>query len=87
MNKEKQLNRMIDMINGYINDIKETIEEEGKNKLVFNIVSYDIIELTTIIFTALQLTDITEKEIEDYLLKEINMTYENLKELEYELLK
>lgn len=86
MNKEKQFNRMIDIISYNIGNIKEIIEEYNKEELIDNIDSYEIIELTTIIYTTSELTDITSAEIDKYLLTEINMTYEDLRQLEDELI-
>lgn len=94
MNKQEQFNKMVDIIEGNLDVIKEVcIDNEielTKENLKDEIKEYDyeyvIFELTGILYTVKEITDITIDEINEFLLKEVNMTYDDLIEIEDSLM-
>lgn len=94
MNKQEQFNRMVEMIEGNLDVFKEVcIDNEielTKENLKDEIKEYDyeyvIFELTGILYTVKEITDITIDEINEFLLKEVNMTYDDLIEIEDSLM-
>ena len=94
MNKQKQFNRMIDMIDSNLDVFKEVCidneieltKENLKNEIKEYDYEYVVFELTAILYTVKELTDITIEEINELLLKEVNMTYDDLIEIEDSLM-
>lgn len=90
MNKQEQFNRMVDMIDSNLSIFKEVCtdneieltKENLKNEIEEYDYEYVIFELTAILYTVRELTDITIEEINEHLIKEINMTYDDLREIE-----
>lgn len=79
MNKESKFNQFKSMVSDKLEIIKE--QHHSNNEFDVDIFGC-IVELTTIIFTTIRLTEITEHEIENYIKQEINMSLDELSELE-----
>lgn len=79
MTKENQYSQFKSMVS----DKLEIIKEQNFSNDDFDVDIFGcIVELTTIIFTTIRLTEITEHEIENYIKQEINMSLDELSELE-----
>lgn len=79
MNKENQF----EQFKNIVSDKLEIIKEQKLASDDFNIDIFGcIVELTTMIFTTIKLTEITEQQIENFIEHEINMSLDELSELE-----
>lgn len=79
MNKENQFEQFKSMVS----DKLEIIKEQKFSNDDFDVDIFGcIVELTTIIFTTIRLTEITEQEIENFIEHEINMSIDDLYNLE-----
>ncbi|MDK1672877.1 hypothetical protein QOK74_08325 [Staphylococcus saprophyticus] len=83
MNTTEKFERFTNMISDKLEIVKEY--EKDQESTEHNEILGAIVELTTMIFTTKELTEITENEIELYLKKEINMTIEQLQHIENSL--
>lgn len=79
MTKENQYTQFKSMVSDKLEIIKE--QRHSNNEFDVDIFGC-IVELTTMIFTTIRLTDITEQAIEKYIKQEINMSLDELSELE-----
>lgn len=79
MNKENQF----EQFKSIVSDKLEIIKEQKFSNVDFDVDIFGcIVELTTIIFTTIRLTEITEQEIENFIEHEINMSIDDLYNLE-----
>lgn len=79
MNKENQF----EQFKSIVSDKLEIIKEQKFSTDDFDVDIFGcIVELTTIIFTTIRLTEITEQEIENFIEHEINMSFDDLYNLE-----
>lgn len=79
MNKENQF----EQFKSIVSDKLEIIKEQKFSNDDFDVDIFGcIVELTTIIFTTIRLTEITEQEIENFIEHEINMSIDDLYNLE-----
>jgi len=79
MNKENQF----EQFKNIVSDKLEIIKEQKLSTDDFDVDIFGcIVELTTMIFTTIRLTEITEKEIENFIEHEINMSIDDLYNLE-----
>lgn len=83
MNTTEKFERFTNMISDKLELVKEYKQDQESTE--HNEILGAIVELTTMIFTTKELTEITENEIEIYLKKEINMTIEQLQHIENSL--
>lgn len=94
MNKQEQFNRMVEMIEGNLDVFKEVCidneieltKENLKNEIKEYDYEYVVFELMGILYAIKEITDITIEEINELLLKEVNMTYDDLIEIEDSLM-
>ncbi|KKI64769.1 MULTISPECIES: hypothetical protein [Staphylococcus] len=79
MTKENQYSQFKSMVS----DKLEIIKEQNFSNDDFDVDIFGcIVELTTMIFTTIRLTEITEQQIENFIKHEINMSLDELSELE-----
>jgi len=79
MNKENQF----EQFKSIVSDKLEIIKEQKLTNDDFDIDIFGcIVELTTMIFTTIRLTEINQKEIEKYIKQKINMSVDELNYLE-----
>ena len=79
MTKENQYSQFKSMVS----DKLEIIKEQNFSNDDFDVDIFGcIVELTTMIFTTIRLTEITEQQIESFIEHEINMSLDELSELE-----
>lgn len=79
MNKENQF----EQFKSIVSDKLKIIKEQNFSNDDFDVDIFGcIVELTTMIFTTIRLTEITEQQIESFIEHEINMSLDELSELE-----
>lgn len=77
----KQFERFEDMVADKLEILKNT-DLNNIEEFEYNEIMGVTIELTTMIFTTKELTDITELEIENHVKNEIGLTIDDLQQLE-----
>lgn len=79
MNKENQF----EQFKSIVSDKLKIIKEQNFSNDDFDVDIFGcIVELTTMIFTTIRLTEITEQQIESFIEHEINMSIDDLYNLE-----
>ena len=80
-NTNKQFKRFEDMVADKL-EILKNVDIENIEEFEYNEIMGVTIELTTMIFTTKELTEITELEIEKHIKNEIGLTIDDLQQLE-----
>lgn len=80
-NTNKQFKRFEDMVVDKL-EILKNVDIENIEEFEANEIMGVTIELTTMIFTTKELTEITETEIEQHIQNEIGLTIDDLQQLE-----
>lgn len=80
-NKNKQFKRFEDMVADKLEPLKN-IDIDNIEDFEVNEIMGVTIELTTMIFTTVEMTEIKELEIDNYIKSEIGLTIDDLQQLE-----
>ena len=80
-NTNKQFKRFEDMVADKL-EILKNVDIDNIEDFEYNEIMGATIELTTMIFTTVEMTEIKETEIEKHVKKEIGLTIDDLQQLE-----
>ena len=80
-NTNKQFKRFEDMVADKL-EILKNVDIDNIEDFEYNEIMSATIELTTMIFTTVQMTEIKEIEIEEHVKNEIGLTLDDLQQLE-----
>ncbi|AWY02895.1 hypothetical protein [Staphylococcus phage VB-SauS-SA2] len=80
-NTNKQFKRFEDMVADKLEILKNT-DIDNIEEFEYNEIMGVTIELTTMIFTTVEMTEITKLEIEQHIKNEIGLTIDDLQQLE-----
>lgn len=80
-NTNKQFKRFEDMVADKL-EILKNVDIDNIEDFEYNEIMSASIELTTMIFTTVQMTEIKEIEIEEHVKNEIGLTLDDLQQLE-----
>ena len=80
-NTNKQFKRFEDMVADKL-EILKNVDIDNIEDFEYNEIMSATIELTTMIFTTVEMTEIKEIEIEEHVKKEIGLTLDDLQQLE-----
>ena len=81
LNTNKQFKRFEDIVSDKL-EILKNIDLDNIEDFEINEIMGVTIELTTMIFTTVQMTEIKEIEIDNYIKSEIGLTIDDLQQLE-----
>ena len=81
LNTNKQFKRFEDIVSDKL-EILKNIDLDNIEDFEINEIMGVTIELTTMIFTTVQMTEIKEIEIDNYIKNEIGLTIDDLQQLE-----
>ena len=80
-NTNKQLKRFEDMVSDKL-ELLKNVNIDNIEEFEYNEIMGATIELTTMIFTTVEMTEIKEIEIEQHIKNEIGLTIDDLQQLE-----
>lgn len=80
-NKNKQFKRFKDMVADKL-ELLKNVDIDNIEDFEYNEIMGVTIELTTMIFTTVEMTEIKESEIEEHVKSEIGLTLDDLQQLE-----
>lgn len=80
-NTNKQFKRFEDMVADKL-ELLKNVDIDNIEEFEYNEIMGVTIELTTMIFTTVEMTEITETEINNYIQNEIGLTIDDLQQLE-----